>query len=298
MGVAYKRGQTLTDSDLKIIIRDPMGTPTDPYYIVYSLFDNTTGVQVLIGDMNRLPATTGVGQYYVPATLPLDANIGDWLVRWNFRESPTAPLVEVIQEFNIVGADTVVSFTGNEFQDGLVRRLRIMLRDNNPDRNYRFRPPSTEKFLQNQTQVFGYIWEDEELYEYILMGVDSFNLAPPVTGVTIDTLPSRWSTLVVMRAAGFACAALAMNWIADEFSYSVSGVSLDIDKSAKYESMKNNFIQEFDKGLELAKRSIKIIKGLQQPRYGVGISSALGPFSRSGIQSRRNYVSGTGSGYV
>lgn len=292
MGVAYKRGQTLNENDLKIIIRDPMGTPMDPYYITYSLFDNTTGMQVLIGDHNVIPATTGVGQFYVSSTIPLDGNIGDWLVRWNFRESPTSPLIEVVQEFNIVAVDTVVSITGNDFEDGLIRRLRIMLRDNNPDRNYRFRPPSTENFLQSQTQVFGYIWESEELYEYILMGIDSFNLAPPVTGISILSMPSRWSTLILMRAAGFACSALALNWVADEFDYSVSGVSLSIDKSSKYEAMKSSFWEEFDKGLDLAKRSIKIVKGLQQPRYGVGISSALGPYSRPGIQSRRNYVGG------
>ena len=292
MGVAYKRGQTLAENDLKIVIRDPMGVPMDPYTITYSLFDNTTGLQVLIGDQDRIPATTGVGQYYVNATIPLDANIGDWLVRWNFRETPTSPLIEVVQEFNVVGEDVTVSITGNDFEDGLIRRLRIMLRDNNPDRNYRFRPPSTENYLQNQTQVFGYIWESEELYEYILMGIDSFNLAPPVTGVTLNNMPPRWTTLILLRAAGFACAALAMNWIADEFDYSVSGVSLSLEKSSKYESMKNNFWGEFDKGLELAKRSIKIVKGLQQPRYGIGISSALGPYSRPGIQSRRNYVSG------
>ena len=292
MGVAYKRGQTLTEDDLKIIIRDSTGIPVDPYAIIYSLFDNTTGMQVLIGDPDRIPATTGVGQYHVSATLPLDANIGDWLVRWNFRESPTAPLVEVVQEFNIVATEVTTSVTGNSFEDALIRRLRIMLRDNNPDRNYRFRPPSTENYLQNQTQVFGYIWEAEELYEYILMGIEEFNLAPPVTGVQLNSMPSRWTTLIIMRAAGFACAALAMNWIADEFNYSVSGVSLDIEKSSKYEAMKNNFIGEFEKSRELAKRSIKIVKGLQQPRYGIGVQSALGPYSRPGIQSRRNYVSG------
>ena len=292
MGVAYKRGQVLSEDDLKIIIRDSIGTPVDPYYITYSIFDNTTGMQVLIGDPDRMPATTGVGQYHVNSAIPLDANIGDWLVRWNFRESSTAPLIEVVQEFNIVATEVVTSITGDAFEDGLIRRLRIMLRDNNPDRNYRFRPPATESFIQNQTQVFGYIWEDEELYEYILMGIDEFNLAPPVTGVQLNNMPSRWSTLIIMRAAGFACAALAMNWIADEFNYSVSGVSLDIEKSSKYEAMKNNFIGEFEKSRELAKRSIKIVKGLQQPRYGIGISSALGPHSRPGIQSRRNYVSG------
>jgi len=80
-------------------------------------------------------------------------------------------------------------------------------------------------------------------------------------------------------------------------SYSISGVSLDVDKSSKYESLKNNYIQEYDKARDLAKRSIKIVKGLKQPRYGVGISSALGPYSRPGTQSRRNFVSGFGGGW-
>jgi hypothetical protein len=110
-------------------------------------------------------------------------------------------------------------------------------------------------------------------------------------------MPDRWRTNVIMRAAAFACGAVTLNWIVDEFGYSLSGVSLDLEKSSKYESMKNNFLQEWDKSRELIKASIKIIKGLQQPRYGIGISSALGPYSRPGTQSRRNFVSGGRGGW-
>lgn len=74
-------------------------------------------------------------------------------------------------------------------------------------------------------------------------------------------------------------------------SYSISGVSLDIEKSSKYQSMKDEYINEYDKLVEAAKRSIKILRGLQQPRYGVGVTSALGPLSRPGVQSRRNFIS-------
>jgi very-short-patch-repair endonuclease len=80
-------------------------------------------------------------------------------------------------------------------------------------------------------------------------------------------------------------------------SYSISGVSLDIEKSSKYEAMKDNFLAEWEKSRELIKRSIKIIKGLNQPRYGIGISSSLGPFSRPGTQSRRNFASGSRGGW-
>jgi len=293
MSVAYKPGQTLTEDDLKVIIRNSLGVPIDPYYIRYSLFDDTTGLEVLMGAPDRIPATTGTGVFYVDATIPLDANVGDWLVRWNFKESPTSPTVQAVQAFNVVKETAIVSVTGDTNIDALIRRLRIMLRDWNPDRNYRFRPPSSEKFLQAQTHVFGYIWEDEELYEYLISAVDLFNSFPPVTGITLTTVPDRWRTTVLMRAAAFACAAVALNWIADEYNYSISGVSLDLEKSSKYESMKNNFLTEWKEAAQQAKDSIKIVVGLQQPRYGIGISSALGPYSAPGVQSRRNWISGT-----
>lgn len=218
MSVAYQPGQTLTKDDLKIVIRDNTGTLVDPYYIRYSMFDYTTGVEVLIGAPDQIPATTGVGQYYVSTTMPLDSNIGDWVVRWNFRETIGAPLVQVVQEFNIVAKDVKTDITSVDAEQLLIRRLRIILRDNNPDRNYRFRPPASEKFIQAQAQVFGYVWEDYELYEYLLMAVDYFNTAPPVTGISLLNTPERWRAVVLLKAASLACGALALNWIVDEYS--------------------------------------------------------------------------------
>lgn len=297
MSVAYKRGQVLGPSDLSISIRDAQGNLTDPRAITYSIFDFTTGVEVLIGSPNVEPASTGVGEFYAQTTIPLDANIGDWVVRWNFRETLTSPITQAVQEFNIV-ADQVVTRigTGNAASNDirLLRSLRIMLRDNNPDRNYRFRPPSTEQFVQTQTEVFGYIWEDEELYEYLLFAVDLFNAAPPRTDITITNMPGYWRPAVLLGACAQACRAIAMNWIADEFSYSVSGVSLDLEKSSKYMAMKENYESQFTQAKEEAKRTVKIVKGLKQPRFGVGISSALGPYSRVGVQSRSNYVNSGG----
>lgn len=81
-----------------------------------------------------------------------------------------------------------------------------------------FRPPASERFLQAQAQVFGYVWEDYELYEYLLMAVDFFNTAPPVTGITLPQTPDRWRSVVLLKAASLACGALALNWIVDEFS--------------------------------------------------------------------------------
>jgi hypothetical protein len=138
MAIAFYPGQSLGQNDLKISIRDSSAVLIDPYYIRYMLLDNTTGAGggIPIGPSDRIPATTGVGQYYVDATLPLDSNIGDWVVRWNFRETATSPLVQVAQEFAVVKIDVVTNITNSTTGDLLVRRLRILLRDNNPDRNY------------------------------------------------------------------------------------------------------------------------------------------------------------------
>jgi hypothetical protein len=218
MGVAYKRGQTLGPSDLEIVIRDSMGVPINPVSIDYSIFDFTTGVEVLIGAPNQIPITVQTGYFYVDWTIPLGSNIGDWVIRWNFKEVNTAPTIQVAQKFNVVDANVVVAITETPSVDLLINRLRVLLRDNNPDRNYRFRPPASEKFLQSQTQVFGYIWEDAELLEYLNMAVDDFNTRPPVTGIQIDSMPDRWRTSILLRAGAFAMFAITLNWIADEFS--------------------------------------------------------------------------------
>lgn len=293
MAVAFRRGSTTGTSDLSITIRDTSGNLMDPYRLEYAVYDYTTGIEVLMGSPVNTPIRLSIGQYYAQVVIASDANIGNWLIRWTIQEAASDPVYQSVQDFNVVGDSMLVSFTGNQNLDKLIYSLRILLRDNNPDRNYHFRQPASEKFIQGQTQVFGFIWEDEELLEYIYMAIDDFNSRPPTTSIDVGNLWSserRWRSAILVRAAVFACFAIAMNWISDEFEYSISGVSLSIDKSSKYMSIKDEFIAEYDKLVEAAKRSIKIVKGLRQFRYGVGITSALGPLSRPGIQSRRNFI--------
>ena len=80
-----------------------------------------------------------------------------------------------------------------------------------------------------------------------------------------------------------------VNGILAHNSYSIGGVSLDLEKSSKYESLKQNAEQQFDKATEAKARTVKFIRGLQQPRYGIGIRSAFGPNVGRGILSPRNF---------
>jgi len=221
MAVAFRRGSTTGPSDLAITIRDISSTLIDPYRLEYAVYDYTTGIEVLMGSPVNTPVRISTGNYYAMVAIPADGNIGTWLIRWTVQETTTDPVYQSVEEFAVVGDAIIPSFSGDVNIDKLIFSLRVLLRDNAPDRNYRFRPPATEKFIQGQTQVFGFIWEDEELLEYIYMAIEDFNSRPPTTDINISNLFSsekRWRTTILIRAAAFACFAIAMNWIADEFS--------------------------------------------------------------------------------
>ena len=294
MSVAFYRGQQLGEEDLNIYLDNSSGHPTNAAEISYALYDFTTGSEVLLGVPRRTPANPSVGSYYASIIIPLDANIGSYRVRWTFREYVGGPVHQVVQEFEVIDKATNLVTLYSDCETDMIRRLRILLRDNNPDRNYHFRPPAHETTVEQFNRVFGFIWEDAELQEYLLRSLDMISAAPPRTVFTncqaLITCYPDWRTLLLNGAMLHAIFALMLNWVADEFDYSIGGVSLTIDKSSKYESLYQAMSDQFDKQLEKAKATVKIVKGLQQPRYGIGIRSAFGPYTGAGVLTPRKFV--------
>lgn len=296
MSAAFFRGQQLGANDLDIRLDNSAGYPTNAAEITYALYDATTGQEVLLGVPRRDPANDCVGHYYASVVIPLDANVGCYRARWSFRETVGGPIHQTCMEFNVIDKATTfdpLSCFG-ACDAGLIRSLRIMLRDNNPDRNYHFRPPAHEETIRQFNRVFGYIWLDEELAEFLKNGLDMVAAAPPRTifhscEALMRTYP-EWRTLVLNGAMMWALFAMQVNWIADEFDYSIGGVSLSIEKSSKYESAYQALKDQFDAQLEKAKATVKIIAGLQQPRFGIGVRSSFGPYVGSGVLSPRKFA--------
>jgi len=207
----------------------------------------------------------------------------------------SSPQQQVVQEFAVVTSTAIVSPTYNPAQTAMMRSLRILLRDQNPDKFYHFRPPEYEGDIGQYNRIFGQIWEDEELLEYLLRSLDWWNMYPPLTQkintltILINDMPA-WRTAILWGAITHACFALSANWVADEFDYSIGGVSLSIEKSSKYESLKQNAEGQLDKAAEAKQRTTKFIRGLQQPRFGLGVRSAFGPFVGNGVLSPRNFI--------
>jgi hypothetical protein len=73
-------------------------------------------------------------------------------------------------------------------------------------------------------------------------------------------------------------------------SYSIGGISLDINKSSQYESLKGNAESQLDKLTEFKTRTEKYTFGLQQSRYGVGVRSAFGPATGRSTITPRKYL--------
>jgi len=122
-----------------------------------------------------------------------------------------------------------------------------------------------------------------------------FNSLPPETEAlcSLDLLSVQkpvWKSHIIWGAIVHAMFALSANWIQEEFDYSIGGVSLSIDRSSKYESLKNNAEQMMEKSAEIKKETTKIIRGLSQPRFGVGVRSSFGPAVGRGVLSPRNFV--------
>jgi hypothetical protein len=84
--------------------------------------------------------------------------------------------------------------------------------------------------------------------------------------------------------------ALQANWIVDEFDYSIGGISLNIDRSSKYEGLKSSAEQMWSMSVEAKARTTKYMRGLKQPKYGVGIRSAFGPHVGRGVLSPRGFL--------
>ena len=297
MSTAFFKGQQLGRQGLDLYLTNSNGTPSNAAEISYAIYDFTSGAEVLVGSPQRVPANPSVGEYYASIIIPLDANLGCYRIRWTFREMVGSPIQRVVQEFNVIDQVTSQSLATVPYSPAvtdLIRRLRTLLRDNNPDRNYHFRPPTHEETIRQFNRVFGYIWLDDELEQYLEQSMNSISLYPPMTPFqNLDQMAGQypaWKSLLLTGAMYWALNAVRINWIADEFDYSIGGISLSIDKASKYESAAASATEQFDKQIEKAKATVNYIRGLQQPRYGVGIRSSFGPYVGKGVLSPRKFV--------
>jgi hypothetical protein len=297
MAVAFSPGQTLGRGDLDIFLTNSSGAASNAYEISFALYyvDPDDGSEVLIGSDRRTPLNPVVGEYYASLMTPPSATPGTYRIRWTLKEFANTPSQQVVQEFAVVESSALLAPSYSDAEQDMINKLRLLLRDQNPDKFYHFRPPTHEGTIGQFDKIFGQIWEDAELLEYLERSLDWFNMMPPETESlrNLDVLyrvKPVWRTAILWGAISHAALALMANWIADEFDYSIGGISLSIERSAKYETLKVSADSQFDKAVEAKVRTTKFMRGLKQYKYGIGVRSAFGPHVGAGVLSPRNFI--------
>jgi hypothetical protein len=226
MAVAFKRNQILSRGDLDIFLTNSNGNVSNAAEITYALYFVDTGppeVDVLIGDPQRTPENPNIGEYYASVRIPTTATYGKYRIRWTLKEFVNSNPQTVVQEFEVVPESSVLGLQMSKGQTEMVYKLRMLLRDQSPDRYYHFRPPEHEANIGAYNRVFGQVWEDMEFLEYLERSLDWWNLQPPETEEisNLDQLIAQkpaWRTPILQGAIQFAAMALQANWIVDEFS--------------------------------------------------------------------------------
>lgn len=274
---AIKAGTTLTKDDLNAFLYVG-GNLSDPFSITYTLYESVTGQDVIIGLPERTPIKFATGSYYAPWTIPQDEPVGAHKIVWRYKETATSDIKVDTEEFKILSACTGSEIQYSPFVTYLINQLRIKLRDINPDRDYHFSAPSQEQSIAGFTKSRGYRWADESLYSHLWQASNYINLYPPDTAFGIENYPAVWQPLLLLQAMSYALWDMAILWINEEFSYSLNGISLDIQRSDKYQSAASSLQDQVNQQLEIAKKRIHIIKGLAQDRYTFSRGAALGPW--------------------
>ena len=95
-----------------------------------------------------------------------------------------------------------------------------------------------DKALKNRTETWGFT--DVDLLMYLISGVGEFNNIPPLTSMSVVSVPDVFRQLIVNLATLYGIQAQMMYAIDTDVSYNDQGLSLNIDHFSKLSSVYGN----------------------------------------------------------
>lgn len=244
----------------------------------------------LAGMPQQVPTRVSQGAYYVPITIPTTWK-GVYRLVWNIQMYPDCPLDTVVEVFVVQSIDpanpgfeapsVIIAVPESIVNSGMttpamfakaVMYVRELLSDTNPDRNYHFRPPTPSRVVAGYNTRVGYIWLDASILMMLDTAISMLNWYNPmnVYNYTLDTIPLDWGRIAAMGAAGLCLKMEGNRWAADQFSYSLNGVSLDINKADLYGGLGETYMTQFNTMAPLVTANRPISAGLRQQRWLLG----------------------------
>ena len=118
---------------------------------------------------------------------------------------------------------------------------------------------------------------DDRILAFVEMVISDLNIFPPLTGYSVETLPTRYAPVVMFGVQFFAMLFWQMNATLQDFNYNDNGLTVQVDQTAKINMALANVGETYKGMIENAKKP-EIWKvgpaGLASPRY----QAALGQF--------------------
>lgn len=281
--VVLPAGKTLAPGDLNLMVRDSANAPVTPASLNYTIFaKDKDGNTSLISQPRLTPAQQELGLYYVSMTLPTSWSEGDYQLVWYLQQTAGEAEIQITEDFSILAlrpgtgsleAPSVLmaqKLQTTEKVADLIMSVRELLSDQNPDRNYHFRPPTAAKTVAGFTTRVGFIWTDQTILRFLRLAIAQINTANPknLYSYKVETIPDdNWGQAAALGAAAKCLTAEAARWIADEFGYSLNGVSLDLEKSAKYQGLGQQYNEEFKEWMVPLTANRPASVGLRQMKF-------------------------------
>ena len=303
------QGKQLGPGDLSILVRDTRGALVEPCIITYSIFQLSERVPTfgerayefdtlqpnhmdvpppneggtLVPPPMQVPRRSGHGANFVPITIPTVWH-GVFRLVWYLIQRHGEIENKVYEDFivqpidptssSFEAASTIIAarpVTKNKYTPAIMT-VRELLSDTNPDRNYHFRPPTPGKVVAGYTSRVGFIFLDPTILRMLDLNIAKLNTWNPknLTNYNLENVPFSWGQCAAVGAASSCCSAEGARWAADEFSYSLNGVSLDINKSSLYLSLAQTYGQEFTDWAPLITAIRPYSAGLRQQRWLLG----------------------------
>ena len=101
---------------------------------------------------------------------------------------------------------------------------------------------------------YNFRWfDDDELHQYLVAGVNTFNSYPPVSGYTIDTLPDSWTNSIVLHAASEALRKLLLCLNFQEPRQVFGGDDMLSQVYGNIDGIKKNYEESYNKLFDLKK---------------------------------------------
>ena len=110
MASTIYKGKVLTKDDLKIFIQDQEGNYISPFSITYTIYrvlsdqfrNQECGEEPVKEAIDTTPLPFGIGKFFAAWDSARDLGIGSYRIKWNIARFSDSPLVEVVEDFDII----------------------------------------------------------------------------------------------------------------------------------------------------------------------------------------------------